>query len=96
MKQIKRFAPENLPVVLIGNKCDLVRRQVLEKEGRTVAEQNGIEFVECSAKEDIGVEDAVMRLVKGVKLEFLKEEKVVELEKEARREAEGVGKKCSC
>jgi len=40
----------NPTIVLCGNKSDLPRREVEEKEGWEMAEKEGIKFFECSAK----------------------------------------------
>ena len=50
--------------VLIGNKSDLGdRRAVREDEGRTLAQNNKIEFFETSAKDGKNVSDTFERLV---------------------------------
>ena len=66
LKQIRKYAEEDLPVIIVGNKCDLTRRQVLEKEGQTVADMYKLDFVEASAKEDINVNVAVTKLLEKV------------------------------
>jgi Ras-related protein Rab-8A len=50
IKQIKKYSDEQLPIIIVGNKCDLTRRQVLEKDGKAVADHYGVEFMEASAK----------------------------------------------
>lgn len=70
IKQIKKYSEEKLPILIIGNKCDLIRRQVLEKDGKAVAELYGVDFIEASAKEDINVKAAVNKLLEKVKLKI--------------------------
>jgi len=46
-----------MTIMLIGNKCDLEsRRAVTTKEGETFAQQNGLIFLETSAKTNANVE----------------------------------------
>ena len=46
-----------IPLVLIGNKCDL-EENVSEIEGRKLAEKYDMKFFLCSAKENINVQEA--------------------------------------
>jgi GTPase SAR1 family protein len=59
--------------MLLANKCDLTRRQILEKEGKAVAEYNQIDFMECSAKENINIIESIEKLAKNVNLKIEKE-----------------------
>ena len=57
MKQIKENAHENLLLILVGNKSDLVldepvKRKVSRMEGIRFAEKHGMDFVETSALSD--------------------------------------------
>ena len=53
--------------VLVGNKCDLEEnRQVITEEGKRLAEEYGIPFLETSAKDNINVEDAFMKITRIV------------------------------
>jgi len=60
--QIARSSPEDVPVMLCGNKCDL-QPEVSEEEGRAVAANLGTDFVLTSAKTGLGVELAVASLL---------------------------------
>jgi GTPase KRas protein len=45
---------DNVPIVLVGNKCDLEsQRQVAANEGKELARQWGCAFMETSAKERV-------------------------------------------
>lgn len=48
------------PIILIGNKCDLPNeeRKVEKSKGEEFAKKFGIKFYECSAKENINVNEA--------------------------------------
>jgi len=70
VKQIKKYSDEQLPILIVGNKCDLIRRQVLEKDGKAVADHYGVEFIEASAKEDINVKNAVAKLLEKVRMKL--------------------------
>jgi GTPase SAR1 family protein len=50
---------ESVPMVLIGNKCDL-ERQVSVAEGQDLAKSFGCPAFECSAKARVDVEDPSM------------------------------------
>ena len=57
--------------VLIGNKSDWTdKRAVTEEEGRELAEELGIRFIETSAKINEGVEEAFFTLARYVNLGF--------------------------
>lgn len=69
-EQIKRVKDaEEVPMVLVGNKCDLVASSwhVDMNQAREVARQYGIPFVETSAKTRMGVDDAFYTLVREIR-----------------------------
>ena len=48
----------DMVIMLIGNKCDLdARRQVSTEEGERFAKENGLIFMETSAKTAFNVEE---------------------------------------
>ena len=52
----------DISVILVANKCDLEnRRQVSTEEGKTFARENGLMFIETSAKTDTNIDDAFMK-----------------------------------
>lgn len=58
---------ENVPVLIVGNKCDLeIERQVSYDEGLALANQLGCKFLETSAKQRINVEEAFYSLVRTI------------------------------
>ncbi|RXM91264.1 Cold shock domain-containing protein E1 [Acipenser ruthenus] len=66
-EQIKRVKDaDDVPMVLVGNKCDLPTRTVDTKQAQELARSYGIEFVETSAKTRQGVEDAFYTLVREI------------------------------
>ena len=54
-------------IFLIGNKCDLeAQRDVTFEEARQFAEENGLMFVEASAKTGDGVEEAFLETARKI------------------------------
>merc|ERR1711959_158243 len=57
LKEIDRYACENVNKLLVGNKCDLgSKRAVDKKAAQEFADKNGITFLETSAKNNQNVE----------------------------------------
>ncbi|CAH2220682.1 GTPase NRas [Pelobates cultripes] len=66
-EQIKRVKDsDDVPMVLVGNKCDLPTRTVDTKQAQELARSYGIPFIETSAKTRQGVEDAFYTLVREI------------------------------
>jgi len=75
-EQIKRIKDaEEVPMVMVGNKCDLPTRQVDMQQARDVARNYGIPFIETSAKTRMGVDDAFYTLVREIKKDRCKGDK---------------------
>ena len=53
-------------IILIGNKCDLDKRQVSKEEGERFAKENGLIFMETSAKTAENVEEAFLETSKSI------------------------------
>lgn len=67
-EQIKRVKDaDDVPMVLVGNKCDLPCRMVDMRGAGEVAKNYGIPFVETSAKTRMGVDDAFYTLVREIR-----------------------------
>ena len=63
LDDVERHASGNIVRLLVGNKCDLEpRREIQYTEGQALAEKLGIQFIECSAKEDTNVDKAFTTL----------------------------------
>lgn len=68
---IEQHASEGVNKVLIGNKSDWTdKRAVSEEEGRELAQELGIKFIETSAKINEGVEEAFFTLARCVNPHF--------------------------
>merc|ERR1712137_660159 len=59
---------DNLPMMLVGNKCDLEdEREVTFEEGKALAEQLHCQFKEASAKTKTNVEESFYDLVREIR-----------------------------
>jgi Ras-related protein Rab-2A len=58
LEEVRQNGNPDMTIMLIGNKCDLdARRQVSTEEGERFAKENGLIFMETSAKTAFNVED---------------------------------------
>lgn len=67
--QVLRVKDEDhYPMIILGNKCDLENeREVPVAEGRELAKQLGVPFLETSAKARINVEEAFYEVVREIR-----------------------------
>jgi Ras-related protein Rap-1A/Ras-related protein Rap-1B len=62
---------EDVPMVIVGNKCDLVdQRQVPREKGEGLAQTYGCSFVEASAKNRINTEQVFVDLVRQINRKY--------------------------
>jgi len=67
IQDVHTFAEQSVNIVLIGNKCDLEQKKVVDSQrGASLAEEYDIKFFETSAKADINVQAAFSSLVEAV------------------------------
>ena len=67
IKNLDENCKENIVKVLVGNKIDLEgSRQVSYREGKELADQNGLLFFETSAKSGSSIEDVFMTATKVI------------------------------
>lgn len=62
-----------MPIVVVGNKCDVdaTRRQIGREEAETVAREKWCcGYVECSAKENVGIVEVFKALLKQAKISY--------------------------
>ena len=63
LQEIDRYACENVSQLLVGNKCDLTDKRVVDyTSAKEYADQLGIPFLETSAKNATNVEQAFMTM----------------------------------
>ena len=61
--KINEIKGENIPIILIGNKIDLKdEREIDEKDVKELIKKWNVEFIECSAKENINC-DVILSLI---------------------------------
>lgn len=66
--EIERYAGENVVKLLVGNKCDLTTKKVVDySTAKEYADQLGIPFLETSAKSSSNVETAFMTMASQIK-----------------------------
>jgi Ras-related protein Rab-2A len=63
LEEVRNNGNPDMVIMLIGNKCDLdQRRQVSTEEGERFAKDNGLIFMETSAKTAFNVEEVSFSL----------------------------------
>lgn len=68
LKEIQQYANEDVSILLVGNKCDLVDRRVVEESvAMEFAQKENIHYIETSAKNATNVEEAFVRIAKQIK-----------------------------
>ena len=68
IKNIRETGKEILPVVLVGNKCDLPpeKRKITEIEGKEKADEFKLPFFESSCKEGINIKEVFHKLIEEI------------------------------
>lgn len=67
VKEIRKYASENIGILLIGNKADLEdKRKVSYEQGKEVADKYNMKFMEVSAKSGLNVEGMFSAIVSEV------------------------------
>ncbi len=67
LNDIEKIANKNTVKLLVGNKCDLEdKREVTFQEGKDFADNNGMKFIETSAKTNQNVDEAFEILIDEV------------------------------
>ncbi|OLY80358.1 Ras-related protein Rab-8A [Smittium mucronatum] len=68
IRNVEQHANEGVDKILIGNKCDIDERKVITTDqGKALANEYGLSFLETSAKSNINVEEAFYKLARHIK-----------------------------
>ena len=70
LEEARVNANPELVIMLCGNKIDKYDRQVSTEEGRKLAEENNIMFIECSAKERINIDEIFLNIAMLIKMKI--------------------------
>ena len=63
LRNIQEHASDDVEKMILGNKCDMEDKRVISKErGETIARENGVRFLETSAKTNVNIERAFVDL----------------------------------
>eukprot|EP01095_Lingulamoeba_sp_RSL-Kostka_P014595 TRINITY_DN641_c0_g1_i1.p1 TRINITY_DN641_c0_g1~~TRINITY_DN641_c0_g1_i1.p1 ORF type:complete len:212 (-),score=63.67 TRINITY_DN641_c0_g1_i1:61-696(-) len=78
LETVKKYSFDDISVILIGAKCDLEsERTVTTDRAQLFAEENGLQYLEVSSKDDINIEEAFVNLLNEVYLpDKLKENRI--------------------
>lgn len=67
LKELKDHAEPNIVIMLVGNKSDLRhKRAVPTEDAMAFAERNGLAFIETSALDATGVDEAFKQILTGI------------------------------
>ena len=73
IKEIDRLATPDVCKLLVGNKTDLTEKRVVTtEEGKALANQFGVAFLETSARDNSNVEEMFLQMAKAMQSEALK------------------------
>jgi len=68
LQEIDRYACENVNKLLVGNKCDLANKRIVDyNEAKEFADTLGVPFLETSAKNATNVEAAFIKMASEIK-----------------------------
>jgi len=82
LHEIDRFATEGVNKLLVGNKCDLVNKKVVDMQtAKDFAESLTIPFLETSAKASTNVEEAFITMAREIKARLANKPQVSETQK---------------
>ena len=63
LRTILEHSNADVEKMILGNKCDMEEQRKISKErGESIASENGIPFLETSAKNNINVEEAFLQM----------------------------------
>lgn len=67
LHELREFGNPDMVIVLVGNKSDLSEsRQVVVEDAHTLAQLEGLCFMETSAKQNLNVEEAFLNMINKI------------------------------
>lgn len=67
LQDLKKYCSPQIVITLIGNKSDLdASRQISYEEGKTFADENGLMFLETSAKTGQNIENGFINIIQQI------------------------------
>lgn len=63
--ELREYGSSDMVIVLVGNKSDLANsaREVNVEDGQSLAQLEGLSFLETSAKDNLNVEEAFLQMI---------------------------------
>eukprot|EP01026_Neomeris_dumetosa_P061430 TRINITY_DN579_c0_g1_i6.p1 TRINITY_DN579_c0_g1~~TRINITY_DN579_c0_g1_i6.p1 ORF type:complete len:265 (+),score=15.23 TRINITY_DN579_c0_g1_i6:101-796(+) len=59
LKEVDKYVDQSVPIILVGNKCDLLSQRVVEYQAaKRLADELGLKYYETSAKRGTNVDEA--------------------------------------
>ena len=67
LRTILEHSSSDVEKMILGNKCDMEEQRRIPKErGESIARENGIKFLETSAKTNVNVEEAFLQISESI------------------------------
>lgn len=89
LKNIEKYAKENVYKFLVGNKSDLTENRVIQtEEASKFAEEHNLPYIETSAKDGINIEELFDKSINKFleDINFINEDKNIKLEQSNKNE----------
>ena len=67
LQEVERYSGNSVHRILIGNKCDRTDREITEDLGQQFAKENGMPFLETSAKNSDNIDELFLQLAKTLR-----------------------------
>lgn len=77
---IREMCEISVRIIVIGNKCDVENREVPPEKLKELAESNGLDYIEASAKENINIKETFDKLFNEIYSSNYSQSKGFELE----------------
>lgn len=67
LQEVERYAGNSVHRILIGNKSDRTDREITSEHGKQFSQENGMPFLETSAKSSNNIDELFLQLAKTMK-----------------------------